>query len=537
MTSDNRKARIPITADDKASELGAEHIDAAAAHLADHAEHDATVLSSLKTHWKAVLWSGTVSMALVMESYVLQTLAAFNAQPAFSKTFGVAIGDGKYQLEPKWQVALANASKIGIIIGLFVNGILIDKFGCKRVVISALAAFTLLNLVVFFANRVEVLFAGELLVGLPLGVFNTLASVYATEVCPLALRGVMTGYVNLCWVIGHLIGAGVLAGVADIDSQWGYRIPFAIQWVWPVPLFFILFFAPESPWWLVRQNRYDEAGEALNRLSVPRIHGQNNQTVALMRRTVELERATQIGSTYAQCFNPHNGSLRRLEICAVGYSSHTWAGFILQNYVTYFFKSAGLATQPAYYLSIGAYAIAFAGTVICFYTQGRFGRRTPFLLGWGFMTVLMWAIGGLGFSGDPNSKWAEASLLLIWFATYGLTVGPIPYIFSAEMPSDMLRAKTVQLARIFYYLSDIINGVVAPYAINPTAWNLQAKAALIPAAVSTLLVVWTYFRLPETNRRTYEELDLLFEAGVPARQFKKYNVEPLKQRAIEHSKI
>ena len=48
-------------------------------------------------------------------------MAAFNAQPAFQQTFGVQLPNGKYQLEAKWQVALANASKIGIILGLFVG--------------------------------------------------------------------------------------------------------------------------------------------------------------------------------------------------------------------------------------------------------------------------------------------------------------------------------------------------------------------------------------------------------------------------------
>lgn len=62
--------------------------------------------------------------------------------------------------------------------------------------------------------------------------------------------------------------------------------------------------------------------------------------VALMHRTVEFERATRIGASYPQCFNRKNGSLRRLEICALGYSSHTWGGFILQNYVTYFCELA-----------------------------------------------------------------------------------------------------------------------------------------------------------------------------------------------------
>jgi len=68
---------------------------------------------------------------------------------------------------------------------------------------------------------------------------------------------------------------------------------------------------------------------------------------------------------------------------------------------------------------------------------------------------------------------------------------------------------------------------------NPTQWNLQGKAALIGASTSTLLIIWAYFRLPETNGKTYEELDLLFEAGVPARDFKNYDTTELKMRAVE----
>lgn len=67
---------------------------------------------------------------------------------------------------------------------------------------------------------------------------------YASEVCPTALRGYLTTYVNLCWVIGQFIAAGVLLGVQDRTDQWAYKIPFAIQWVWPLPLFILATFAP-----------------------------------------------------------------------------------------------------------------------------------------------------------------------------------------------------------------------------------------------------------------------------------------------------
>ncbi|KAI0022707.1 general substrate transporter [Xylariomycetidae sp. FL0641] len=503
------------------------------AQAADEAEHQLSMSKAFRLYYKAVIWSATLSLALVMESYVLQVMAAFNAQPAFQKTFGVRLPDGKYQIEAKWQSALANASKVGIILGLFTNGILIDRFGCKKVMLTALCLFICFNFVIFFAERVEVLFAGQLLVGLPLGVFNTVGSIYATEVCPMALRGVMTTFVNLCWVIGHLIGAGVLQAMGTRTDQWGFRIPFALQWMWPVPLLVVCFFAPESPWWLVRKRRYEAAEAALNRLSVHDPRVKNYQTVALMRRTVEIEHGARIGASYPQCFNRHNGSLRRLEICALGYSTHTWGGFILQNYVTYFFTSAGLETTDSYKLSLGCYGIAFVTTSICFYMQDRMGRRLPFLCGYTFMTACMWIIGGLGFASGSGVQWGQAGLLLAWFGVYGLTVGPLPYIFAAEMPAVKLRSKTLNLSRIFYYLCDVINGVVAPYAINPTEWNLQGKAALITSSVSTMLIIWAFFRLPETNGRTYEELDLLFEAGVPARQFKDHDTAELRMRAVE----
>jgi SP family general alpha glucoside:H+ symporter-like MFS transporter len=60
---------------------------------------------------------------------------------------------------------------------------------------------------------------------------------------------------------------------------------------------------------------------------------------------------------------------------------------------------------------------------------------------------------------------------------------------------------------------------------------LQGKAAFIPAAISTCLIVWAYFRLPETAGKTPEDLDLLFEEKVPARQFAKYDTTELKARA------
>ncbi len=107
-----------------------------------------------------------------------------------------------------------------------------------------LVALTCCIFIVFFAPNIQVMLVGAFFCAIPFGVFATSGPAYAAEVAPLALRGYLTAYVNLCWCIGQFISAGVLKGLVDNETEWGYRIPFAVQWIWPIPLFLAALFAP-----------------------------------------------------------------------------------------------------------------------------------------------------------------------------------------------------------------------------------------------------------------------------------------------------
>lgn len=65
----------------------------------------------------------------------------------------------------------------------------------------------------------------------------------------------------------QLIGIGVIKAMLSRDDEWAYRIPFGLQWMWPVPLCIGIALAPESPWWLVRKRRYEEAKHSILRLT------------------------------------------------------------------------------------------------------------------------------------------------------------------------------------------------------------------------------------------------------------------------------
>lgn len=119
--------------------------------------------------------------------------------------------------------------------GTLLNGYLVAIFGQKRVLVCSLILLACLIFITFFAPSIQVLIVGQVLCGLPWGVFATTAPAYASEVLPMALRVYFTSWTNMCFIIGQLIAAGVLRACLSRDDQWGYRIPFAIQ-VRPPPL-------------------------------------------------------------------------------------------------------------------------------------------------------------------------------------------------------------------------------------------------------------------------------------------------------------
>lgn len=72
--------------------------------------------------------------------------------------------------------------------------------------------------------------------------------------------------------------------------------------------------------------------------------------------------------------------------------------------------------------------------------------------------------------------------------------------------------------------------------MNPTQWNLKGYTGFVWGGTFVLLV-WAYFRLPETKNRTFEELDLMFAKGVPARKFSTYNIEALHEAGTAAEKV
>ncbi|BEI86280.1 hypothetical protein CcaverHIS002_0605670 [Cutaneotrichosporon cavernicola] len=499
------------------------------------AEESMSLGATFRAYKKALAWSVLVSMNIVMESYGTILLNSFYAQPAFLAKFGEVGHSGKLEIPAKWQTSMSLASSVGIIIGIWLNGLVVDRWGYKKIMVASLIALSGFVALPFAATSKGMIVAGMLLCGLPWGTLNVIAPAYAVEVLPPAIRHYGPTYVNQCWVIGHLIGAGVQTGLLSNHGQWGWRIPFALQWMWPVPLIIGALLCPESPWWLVRHGRTADAVHSMKRLASSAID--HEEAVALIEHTVRLERDLDFGSTYSDMVR--GVDRRRTEIGTVALSSQALVGFIVQGYQTYFFKQAGMPTTDSFKLTLGTYGIAFVGTALSMPLQDRFGRRTLWLAGMAWMLCTMVPVGILACVHQTQSvMWAEGIILMVWFGGYGWSVGPLAFVIASEVGSAQLRAKTIAVARGMQYLITIANTVVAPYVLNSDQANLKGKAAFIPAGFTVVLIVWSYFRLPETKGRSFDELDVLFAKRVPARKFRDYVVTiedemPASAKAVE----
>ncbi|EIN04153.1 maltose permease [Punctularia strigosozonata HHB-11173 SS5] len=494
---------------------------------ADAQEHKMTVREAFIIHRRAIFWSMALSAALIMEGYDVVVIASFYGQPNFLKRFGVPAPntDAGYVIPAEWQSALSNGSSAGGIIGLLVNGWAADRFGPKIVMMCSIVALTGFIFIMVFAKSLTMLVIGEVFCGIPWGVFQTLTTAYASEVCPIQLRGYLTTYVNLCWGVGILLSSGVVKATLNINSDWSWRLPFIIQWVWIVPLFLIVYFCPPSPWWLVRKGRLDEAEQSIMRLTNPAVYtsDQAKSTVAMMVHTNELEKQAAAGTTYFDCFK--GTDRRRTEVVMMVFAMQLLSGENLIGQGVQFLQTAGISTSLSFSLNMVLNSMFIIGTIISWGLITWFGRRTLYTAGMAIMAVVLFIIGGLGFIGTNSSTMAIGSLLIALNFIYNSTLGPICYTLIGEISSTRLRQKSIVLSRISYQIMNIVCGIIVPRMLSPTSWNWGPKSGFFWAGSATLSTLYCFLRLPETKGRSYGELDLLFESKTPAWRFKSTKVD------------
>ncbi|KAF2856942.1 general substrate transporter [Plenodomus tracheiphilus IPT5] len=490
------------------------------AENAEAREHNMSLLEAVKDHPMACFWAFIFCFTIVMESFDMFLNGNFVALAAFKERYGVEIeGSGK-TIPTKWQSSLFQAGQCGAFIGVFLAGPITNRIGYRWTTLLALVLMNATIFISFFAQSLEVLVIGQAFEGVPWGLFIANSPAYASEVVPLVLRGACTATLQMSWSIGSIIVAACCLGFNGRSDEWSWRGPLALQWMFPAPLMILIFFAPESPWWLIRRGRKEEALVSIKRLGSKKgTQSTAEDTLAMMERTVQIE--AHLGGEPSLLDLVKGSDLRRTLITCLIYASQNFAGNLIANQATFFFEQAGMSTDFSFKLNLINSCLQLVANILAWPLSGMFGRRTIYLTGTAINVVLLMLLGVCAsISQNSATNYAQACLGIVISFVFAGAMGPISYSIIAETSSVRLRALSTGVGRAAYYVAEIPMIYLASRMLNPSGWNLAGKCGYIWGGTAIVCFISAYFGLPELKGRSYRELDILFNRKVSARKFK-----------------
>src|SRR5713226_6524290 len=194
------------------------------------------------------------------------------AKPFYEKFFHLT--------DPSQQGWAMSCALIGCLVGALVSGWLSDRFGRKRLLIAAGLVFAASSIGTGLAPSFAAFVPWRILGGFAIGMASSLSPMYIAEVAPAQYRGKLVSINQLTIVIGILLAQVVNwliaepvppgASAEEILHSWngqaGWRWMFGLTAV-PSLLFFLgALIVPESPRWLAKQGKSDQARKVLAKI-------------------------------------------------------------------------------------------------------------------------------------------------------------------------------------------------------------------------------------------------------------------------------
>ncbi|XP_014551203.1 hypothetical protein COCVIDRAFT_42468 [Bipolaris victoriae FI3] len=440
-------------------------------------EHQLTLGQVFKKHPALIGWSFFWSICAVGSGFDAQINGAMISVASFRKDFG-------------YQTAFNMISSVSMLFGGFACSTLADKWGRRTALMCGIILCT----------------GGPLFCG---------------EIAPVVLRGISTAGINLGIAIGQLLSNAVVKAFGERTDRWAYAAPFAIQ------LFFCLFlmcglpFAPESPWYLVRNGKDTETLRALQKLWGKDTNVEDK--LAALKTTIS-EENNQKESRFLDCFRGTN--LVRSCISTGVFACQHFAGIVfVLGFSTYFFQLAGLDTSRSFDLGVGITACGVAGNITSWFVVDTYGRRKVFIGGMAALTTLLLLIGIMDVIRIGPSKWVQASCTVIYAFLYFMTIGAMAFVLLGEASSMGLRAHTTALATATQSILGIIMNIAIPYMVNPDEGNLKGKVGFVFGGLAAIATLGAWIYVPELKGRTNREIDMLFAALIPPRKMGSYHLD------------
>ncbi|KAL4875014.1 general substrate transporter [Aspergillus karnatakaensis] len=440
--------------------------------------------------------------------YCASIIGSTLGQPSFTAYFGLDTANDANALEG----AMNGLFQAGGLFGTLISSWAADKYGrCK-----AIFAYTVVTVIggALQAGSVHIamFLVARFMTGLGIGGLLMLVPLWQSEVSPPGHRGLLVGLHGVSILLGYALSSWIGYGfffVSHNAAQW--RVPLAIQIAPALILGCGILLIPESPRWLVKNGRVQEANNVLTRIHRESTDPNNEFAQHEFDQIVSqlaLE-STLPASWKSLATVPH-------------YRKRAWIGFltmfagqftgtlVINNYGPTLYASLGYGPANTLLLSAGWITEGLFANVLNAFLLDRVGRKWLMTTGLaGCVVALVGECICLAlFQGTSNKAGNSAAVFFLYLhlAMYGSCVDASTYVFASEIWPTHLRAKGFALSCSGLFLGSLILLVAAPTGFANVGW----KFYLVMVVVSSLNIVIFAVCFPETKGLALEEIAARF---------------------------
>lgn len=396
----------------------------------------------------------------------------------------------QFGLDAYWEGFATGSLALGAIVGCLIAGNVSDKYGRKRGLLTAAAVFGLSSLAMAFAPSRGIFITSRFMAGIGVGMASMLSPMYIAEISPAPLRGRMVAINQLTIVTGILVTNLVNYTLRNMGED-AWRWMFGLG-VIPSALFFIgAWWLPESPRWLVKAGRQDQA-----RITLEKIGGVDfaRNSLADVQRTIGGSTRVNYAAAFQKAFLPAVligiGLAIFQQLCGIN---------VVFNYTTIIFQSIGVSQDEQLLQTVFIGGVNLLFTILAMLLVDRIGRKPLMLLGAGGLAIL-YIIVVLMLSGkDPQVSW----YLLAAIGTYAMSLAPVTWVLISEIFPNKVRSAATSIAVLSLWAAYFILVFTFPILYH----HLEDNTFYIYAGICVLGALFIAAKVKETKGKTLEELE------------------------------
>lgn len=397
----------------------------------------------------------------------------------------------------------AGCALIGCTAGAAGAGAVVDRIGLKKGLGLCAGCFALSSLGMWFAARLTQFVIWRLIGGLGIGAASIIAPMYIAEIAPARLRGRLVTLYQLGIVLGIL--AAVFANMLIQrmgDETWntstGWRLMFFVGIV-PAVLFGVTIIpAVESPRWLMKMGRHEEALSVLSKI--------NDKPTAVTESAQIQESLSMEEGHISELLTTFRRPLL-IGIMLAGFSQ--LSGITpLFSFLPEIFRSAGTATGDAFYQSVLVSLVNLVFTLCALWLVDISGRKKLILTGTLLQTISFALVGW--FYHIHGSGLAVLIFVMTFVAGHAFGNGVACWVIISEIYPTKVRGRAMSIATTALWVVGYLGNQTFPlmqkyFGSDGTFWVFSSAALL-----NLLFVLWL---VPETKGRSLEDITKFWAAG------------------------